>query len=84
MWLPNDDLLCDTCENCVYNQGARGSTLMRARARGWHVYDGPSADGSQTISSHLCPECVGSPRKGPQKREPMKDDIFLPLFSEAA
>lgn len=84
MWLPNGDLGCDTCDAFVYSQGAEGTTATRARAKGWHIYEGPSSDGSRNLSSHLCPDCVGTPRKLPQKRVPMDDDVFLPLFSEAA
>lgn len=84
MWLPSNDIICDTCDNIVWNMGARGTTITKARAGGWHVYDGPSSDSSKQLSTHLCPTCVGSPRKAPTKREPMDDDVFLPLFSEAA
>lgn len=84
MWLPSDDLGCDTCDATVYNMGARGTTLTKARVRGWHVYEGPSADGSRTLSTHLCPKCVGSPRSPLVKRDKLDDDVLLPLFSEAA
>lgn len=83
MWLPGDDLGCDTCDKIVYNMGARGTTLTKARARGWHVYEGPSAGGTK-LSSHLCPGCVGTPRSLPPAAKPMTHDQLIPLFSEAA
>lgn len=83
MWLPNGSLSCDTCPTSYPSRGARGSTLMAARAKGWHIYEGPSETGEELVV-HLCPPCVGTPRSMLPKVQRLAGDALLPLFSEAA
>lgn len=88
MWLPRKgggfDLQCDTSPDIYQDRGRKGSTLMAARAAGWHVYEGLASDGVTQMSSHLCPPCVGTNRSMPKKVAPLGEDQLLPLFSEAA
>lgn len=85
MWLPSGSLACDTCPEVYPGRGARGSTAMAARAKGWHIYEGAAADGETELIKHLCPPCVGTPRSPLRKPPPaLPGDDLLPLFSEAA
>lgn len=84
MWLHSGALGCDTCPEVYPDRGARGSTAMGARAKGWHIYEGLAADGETELCSHLCPPCVGTPRSALKKTESLPQDALLPLFSEAA
>lgn len=77
MWLKNGDLSCDTCGIVYEYDGPRIVVSNAARSKGWHLFQGASLTGKQ-IDSHLCPECVGTPRSAPVKVERLEEDE--PLF----
>lgn len=54
-------LRCDNyaiCHSEITEQGSRAATAERARAKGWHLFDGVTLGGSRLISV-LCRQCVG-------------------------
>ena len=64
MWsivLDEESLVCDGCLVVFASIGPRETVSNAARARGWHLYEGPSLT-SMEIVSHLCPACVQTPR----------------------
>lgn len=65
------DLYCDTCPNRYADRGHPSLTIDSARAYGWHIYIGPGM-GGHTISSYLCPDCVGGTRPPRQKIDVME------------
>lgn len=57
-------LECDnvaTCRNAVLWLGTEDRTVSHARAKGWHLYQGPSWTGKY-IDVKLCPSCIGTSR----------------------
>lgn len=61
----SENLYCDnyaTCGALVFDQGSPDRTRFKARARGWHIYDGMTYGGEQHHGV-LCPRCVGTTRK---------------------
>ena len=61
----SENLYCDnyaTCGSLVFDQGSKDRTEFKARARGWHLYDGTTLGGKEHRGV-LCPRCVGSSRK---------------------
>lgn len=68
--IPGDpaDLICDTCPSRFADKGNPQRTDEMARARGWHIYRGPSiVDSARNMVKVLCPECVGTPRSRIEK-----------------
>ena len=56
---------CDnysTCNSTVRKQTTEALTLALARAKGWHIYDGPTMGGGHKVS-RLCDKCVGQNRR---------------------
>lgn len=56
------NLYCDnyaTCKSLILDQGGVAVTVDRARARGWHLYAGPSLTGKR-LDVVLCDICVGT------------------------
>lgn len=77
---PHGNLSCDNysqCENMVSPQGTLHQTLMHARARGWHVFDGYTV-GLVKVFLVLCPECVGKrdSRPRPPANLPGQEELF--------
>lgn len=69
-----DGVKCDTCVALYEMEGIpRVLLVQRARAKGWHLYRGPSMTGKD-LEVSLCPDCIGSPRPIPKKKGPMEDD----------
>lgn len=62
------NIYCDnysTCNSMVLDQGSVAKTVARARARGWHLFVGPSLTGKK-LDVVLCDGCVGTSRsRGP-------------------
>lgn len=52
---------CDSCPTRLVDQ----DSYARARAKGWHVYQGPTNGGAE-VSWVLCPECVGARTRLPR------------------
>ena len=57
------NITCDTppCTSLVMDQGGVQATVAVARAKGWHMYAGPSVTGKY-IDIALCPACVSTNR----------------------
>lgn len=56
------NLACDNytiCGEWVAGQGTEAATLARARARGWHIYEGQT-HGGKDVRWVLGPFCVGA------------------------
>ena len=80
MWQRDGRMVCDTCTNNIdWGEVPRVIVIRRARDMGWHVYEGPSIDGTKTLMSHICPLCMGTARsKLPPAPPPLVED--QPLF----
>jgi len=58
------NLYCDnyaTCHEVLIDRGTRSANLARARAAGWHIFDGYTIGGDE-LYSVLGPGCVGTHR----------------------
>lgn len=76
---PND-LICDTCPARVPWMDTEAATVERGRARGWHIYRGPSVAGTMISKTH-CETCInrGRPQR-PDRNTVLPDQ--LDLFKE--
>lgn len=76
--MPN--LYCDNytfCNGYCVDMGDPHSTETRARAKGWHLYDGATQGGSSHRAA-LCPKCSGSGRRPAlSSSEPLHDQEAL-------
>jgi hypothetical protein len=78
LWLKDGSLHCDGCPALFDLPGApRVSVVAAARARGWHIYVGPSLTG-KSLDSALCDDCVGTSTKHASKVERFSEEE--PLF----
>lgn len=72
---------CDNysdCNSMVLDQGSVAATVAKARARGWHLFTGPSLTG-KPLDVVLCDRCVGTPRSRvpePIKNFPEQEYLF--------
>lgn len=80
MWQRDGCLVCDGCKAAVDWTGMpRVVVMARARAMGWHCFEGFNVAGDKIIASHVCSDCMGTARsKLPPSPDPMAEDV--PLF----
>lgn len=73
-------MVCDTCTHNIDWDGVpRVLVMARARETGWHCFEGLNVAGDKIISSHICPECMGTARsKLPPAPPRLAEDV--PLF----
>lgn len=74
------DLLCDNyriCREKLPEQGTEAQTVARARAAGWHIYDGETIIGIP-VRYILGPACVGQRGRLPKAPEhlPGQEELF--------
>lgn len=73
------NLYCDnyrTCNSMVLDQGSVTATVARARARGWHLYQGASLT-QKDLNQALCEGCVGTSRKVSKPQGPLPGQLEL-------
>lgn len=61
------NLYCDnyaSCHEMMVDRGTASATTARARAAGWHIFDGTTMGGSEHHAV-LGPRCVGTNRSLP-------------------
>lgn len=74
------NLRCDHWADCgeeVTDQGTIQATLARARAKGWHIFDGATNSGT-LVTWVLGPQCVGQRGRPPRPPEvlPGQESLF--------
>lgn len=76
-------LTCDNWEICgqaVADRGSADVTEARARAGGWHIFQGTTY-GGQEHRAVLCPKCIGMRGRALHPAVPLLDSQ-LELFEE--
>lgn len=76
-------ILCDnwvTCGQSVADRGSAATTAARARAAGWHIFQG-TTQGGWEHRAVLCPSCIGMRGRALRPAVPPLDSQ-LELFEE--
>lgn len=68
------NLYCDNYSDCnevMFSRGAKPATVIFARAKGWHIYDGNTIGGAE-LHATLGPQCVGAHRRALAPPPPLR------------